>query len=231
VEPTTPAPGLVFAADTLVARKLERLAAQVGVRWEHRPLGGLAEVPAGQAAAVVVVDADRPDGLDLVREGRARWPGAVVAAFLATPDPDTWVAAQRAGADVVANRGALAARLREHLDNASSGRIPLFPVLPEADVGGRLGLVARLDEGPDGPLAVFQVDGRVHVVADRCPHAGARLSDGELDHRVLTCPRHGSQFDVTTGERLRGPADCALLTYKVEIESGHYSVVADRGTS
>ena len=219
-------PGLVFAADTLVARKLERLAEHAGVRWEHRPLGGLADVPAGQSAAVVVVDADRPDGLELVREVRTRWPGVVLAAFLTTPDPQTWVAAQRAGADVVANRGALAARLREHLDRTADGRIRRFPVPAEAEVGGRLGLVARVDEGPDGPLAVFQIDGAVHVVADVCPHAGARLSDGELDGRVLTCPRHGSQFDVTTGERVRGPADCALSTYKVVIESGQVAVVA-----
>lgn len=229
MDSSSPRPGLVFAADTLVARKLERLADQAGVLWEHRPLGGLAEVPAGQPAEVVVVDADRPEGVELVRGARERWPAAVLAAFLSTPDPRTWVAAQRAGADVVANRGALAARLREHLDRASQGHRRLFPVLAEADLGGRLGLVAQLDEGPDGPLAVFQVDGAVVAVADVCPHAGARLSDGTLDHRVLTCPRHGSQFDVTTGERVRGPADCALLTYQVVIESGQVAVVTQRG--
>lgn len=221
---TDPRIGLVFAADTLVARKLERLAESRDLCWEHRPLGGLAEVPDDRCPAVVVVDADRPDGLELVRGVRARWPNAVLAVFLTTPDPETWLAAQRCGADVVANRGALAARLRDHLDRARASR--LFPVLAEAEMAGRLGLVARVEDGPDGPLAVFQVDG-VAVVADVCPHAGARLSDGELDHRVITCPRHGSQFDVTTGERVRGPADCALLTYKVVIESGQVTVVTD----
>ena len=227
MDPNSRRPGLVFAADTLVARKLERLADPAGLRWEHRPLGGLSDVPDGQPAAVVVVDADRPDGLELIRGARARWPEAVLAAFLSTPDPQTWVASQRAGADVVANRGAVASRLREHLDQVRSGRLRLFPVLAEADVAGRLGLVAQVPEGPEGPIAVFQVEGQVHVVADVCPHAGARLSDGELDRQVLTCPRHGSQFDVTSGERLRGPADCALLTYKVVIESGQVAVVPD----
>lgn len=227
VDPVDPRIGLVFAADTLVARKLERLAERSGLGWEHRPLGGLAEVPDDRRPVAVVVDADRPDGIDLVRAVRERWPSAVLAAFVSAPDAATWLAAQRAGADVVANRGALAARLGDHLDRSGSRR--LFPVLPEADVGGRLGLVARVEEGPDGPLAVFQVEGRVHVVADRCPHAGARLSEGELDRRVLTCPRHGSQFDVTTGERVRGPADCALLTYQVVIESGQVAVVTNAG--
>lgn len=215
----------MFAADTLVARKLERLAEDAGVLWEHRPLGGVAEVPADRSAAVVVVDVDRPDGLDLIRSARARWPAATVAAFVSAPDPQAWLAAQRAGADLVANRGSLAARLREHLDRAQVGRI--FPVLAEADLPGRLGLVAQVEQGPDGPVAVFQVDGAVHIVADVCPHAGARLSDGDLDRSVLTCPRHGSQFDVSTGERLRGPADCGLLTHRVVIESGQVAVRTD----
>lgn len=228
MDPTSSRPGLVFAADTLVARKLERLAETARLRWEHRPLGGLKDVPDGQPAAVVVVDADRPDGLDLVRGARDRWPGAVLVAFLSTPDQQTWVAAQRAGADVVANRGAVASRLREHLEHLGSGRTRSFPVLAEADIAGRLGLVAQVPDGPDGPIAIFHLDGSVHVVTDVCPHAGARLSDGELDGQVLTCPRHGSQFDVTSGERLRGPADCALLTYKVVIESGQVAVVPAR---
>lgn len=220
-------PGLVFAADSLVARKLERVADETGVRWEHRPLGGVADVPAGRSAAVVVVDVDRPDGLELIRDARARWPVATLAAFLSTPDPQAWLAAQRAGADLVANRGALAARLRDHLSRAVREPGRIFPVLTEADLGGRLGLVAQVEQGPDGPVAVFQVDGSVHVVADVCPHAGARLSDGDLDRTVLTCPRHGSQFDVATGERLRGPADCDLLTYRVVIESGQVAVRTD----
>jgi len=49
------------------------------------------------------------------------------------------------------------------------------------------------------------------------------LSEGELEQRVLTCPRHGSQFDVCTGERLRGPADTGIATYPVVVAGGQVS--------
>lgn len=223
MECPTPRRGMVFAADTHVARKLERMAGRLGLLWEHHPVDGPAGVAADRDVDVIVIDADRPDGLDQVRLARQRWPRATLAAFLCTPDAQTWVAAQRAGADVVANRGALAARLQQQLQQAV-GQRRLFPVLPEADLAGRLGLVAR-SEGPDGPVAIYQVAGAVHVVSDVCPHAGARLSDGTLDDTIVTCPRHGSQFDIATGERMRGPADCPMRRYVVVIEFGQVTIV------
>jgi 3-phenylpropionate/trans-cinnamate dioxygenase ferredoxin subunit len=30
-----------------------------------------------------------------------------------------------------------------------------------------------------------------------------RLSQGTLEGKIITCPRHGSQFDVTNGENVR----------------------------
>ena len=47
----------------------------------------------------------------------------------------------------------------------------------------------------------------------------------------MTCPRHGSQFDVRTGERLRGPADNDIATFPlVERPRPGYLLVADPGT-
>ena len=76
-----------------------------------------------------------------------------------------------------------------------------------------------------GPVAVYQVDGAVCAIADRCPHAGALLSEGELDGRQVTCPRHGSQFDVRTGERMRGPADVDIATFPVVVTGGQVSII------
>ena len=195
---------------------VQRLSAEFGVSW----------VPAEGAAPVdlVVVDLERPDGVEEVALARTRWPAAVIAGYLTVPDADVWVSGQRAGCDVVANRGALASRLRPLLSGAHPGR-RMFPVLSEADLAGRLGLVSRIDETPVGPVAIYQVDGAVCAVADRCPHAGAVLSDGELDHRQVTCPGHGSQFDVRTGERTRGPADADIATFPVVVSGGQVSIV------
>ena len=91
---------------------------------------------------------------------------------------------------------------------------------PEQDFAGRLGFVGRVEETPAGPVAVYHVGGRLHAISDVCPHAGASLCGGELDGDVVTCPRHGSQFRVTDGERVRGPADEAVATVRVLVEAG-----------
>ena len=72
----------------------------------------------------------------------------------------------------------------------------------------------------DEPLAVYHVGTEFHACADRCPHAGATLSEGEVEGGVVTCPRHGSQFVVSTGERIRGPADTDIATYPTVSDGG-----------
>ncbi len=62
-------------------------------------------------ADLVVIDLAEPGAVDEVREARQRWPTAVIAGYLTAPDPDLWTAGQRAGCDLVANRGALVVRL------------------------------------------------------------------------------------------------------------------------
>jgi nitrite reductase/ring-hydroxylating ferredoxin subunit len=49
-----------------------------------------------------------------------------------------------------------------------------------------------------------------------------------LEGGVVTCPRHGSQFDVSTGERLRGPADTDIATWPTVADGGQlYLLVPD----
>ena len=55
-------------------------------------------------------------------------------------------------------------------------------------------------------VALTRIDGRLHAFGDTCTHAGCSLADGDLEGTVVTCPCHGSRFDVTTGAVLRGPA-------------------------
>ncbi len=209
---------VLIGEDRWIARRLARLDDEYGLSWVTSE--------SADSADLVVVDLAAPGAIDEVRQARRRWPAAIIAGYLTMPDPETWIAGQRAGCDLVANRGALTARLRPLLAGARAGR-RTFPVLDEADLAGRLGLVARADNTPLGPVAIYQIDGAVHAVADRCPHAGAPLSEGELSGRQITCPWHGSQFDVCTGERTRGPADSDIATFPVVIANGQVGIIVE----
>ncbi|MFV3371706.1 Rieske (2Fe-2S) protein [Pseudomonas sp. NY15435] len=50
-----------------------------------------------------------------------------------------------------------------------------------------------------GIILLFDVDGELHAIDDRCPHAGASLFSGRLDGRWLQCPAHGLRFDLASG--------------------------------
>lgn len=69
-----------------------------------------------------------------------------------------------------------------------------------------------------GAVAVFNVAGRVCATQARCTHRGGPLNEGALDGSTVTCPWHGSQFNVCTGAVLRGPASDPLETYAVIVQ-------------
>ncbi|MDD5702290.1 MAG: non-heme iron oxygenase ferredoxin subunit [Dehalococcoidales bacterium] len=54
-------------------------------------------------------------------------------------------------------------------------------------------------------LLIANVGGHFYAVDNTCTHAGGDLSNGKLEGTTVTCPRHGSKFDVTTGRNLSGP--------------------------
>lgn len=205
---------LAITADAKVTRALESLAAEGGLTL-HRA----GEGPPPATPSVVVVDLDAPGAADLLTDLRGMYPEALIAGHLGFPDRERWLAAERAGCDVVANRGALSTALRTRLaDGARRGR--RHPLMAASDVAGRLGVVCRDADTPAGRIALYHVGNQVYACQDRCPHAGAVLSEGEVEGGVVTCPRHGSQFDVRTGERVRGPADTGLDTFPVLEDGG-----------
>jgi nitrite reductase/ring-hydroxylating ferredoxin subunit len=57
----------------------------------------------------------------------------------------------------------------------------------------------------DKEILVANVDGAYYAIGSRCPHARTDLSKGTLEGSILTCPGHGSRFDVTTGKAISGP--------------------------
>ena len=66
--------------------------------------------------------------------------------------------------------------------------------------------------------AVYNADGALYATQGACTHRGGPLSEGDLAGHVVTCPLHGSQFDVTTGQVLQGPAAEPLTCYRVIVD-------------
>src|SRR5688500_7275042 len=65
---------------------------------------------------------------------------------------------------------------------------------------------------------IASVGGQLHALDDTCTHRACSLAKGKLDGTTVTCPCHGSQFDVTTGEVLRGPAQQPVRSRLVQME-------------
>jgi nitrite reductase/ring-hydroxylating ferredoxin subunit/uncharacterized membrane protein len=73
-------------------------------------------------------------------------------------------------------------------------------------------------------VLVTRVDGVAVAVADRCTHRGGALSEGERDERCVTCPWHGSAFDLVTGQVRRGPATRPQPVYETRERSGRVEI-------
>lgn len=67
--------------------------------------------------------------------------------------------------------------------------------LPEISPGTMMGL-----EVGDKRILLANVDGKLFAMDGLCSHMAGRLWEGTLEGPVVKCPKHGSRFDVRTGE-------------------------------
>ena len=65
-------------------------------------------------------------------------------------------------------------------------------------------------------IAVANVGGGFHAIDNTCLHRGGPLGDGPLEGKIVTCPWHGWQYDVTTGKVAQNPA-IGVDAYAVEV--------------
>jgi nitrite reductase/ring-hydroxylating ferredoxin subunit len=89
-------------------------------------------------------------------------------------------------------------------------------------------VVAKVGDIPEGEIRAFEiggedvaianVDGSFFAFNDECTHAGCSLAEGDLDGTTVTCACHGSEFDVTSGDVLGGPAMEPVDSYEVTVE-------------
>jgi chlorite dismutase len=115
--------------------------------------------------------------------------------------------------------------LRETLDSLGGAGQSLRR--DQAPHEGGMTEVAKLAELPPGArklvyvgseaVALFNVDGALRAIADRCSHARGPLSEGELEDDTVTCPWHGARFDLFTGTPLDLPATVPVAVYAVEV--------------
>lgn len=79
----------------------------------------------------------------------------------------------------------------------------------------------------DGRIyAIFNVDGVISAIDGICPHQGGPLSEGEINGTCVSCPWHGWEFDVRTGQsslngKLKQPV------YEVKVEGDEILVAVD----
>jgi 3-phenylpropionate/trans-cinnamate dioxygenase ferredoxin subunit len=107
--------------------------------------------------------------------------------------------------------------------------------------------VARIEELKSGAMKAVNVAGReillarvgdkYYAIDNLCTHMKGNLSQGKLEGTVVTCPLHGSQFDISNGQVVRwlkgGPMSKIgsalkpsknLAVYNVKVEDGRVLV-------
>ncbi len=73
-------------------------------------------------------------------------------------------------------------------------------------------------------IAVFNVSGTFYAIEDRCTHDDGPLAEGDLHECVISCPRHGAAFDITTGKVLSPPALVDVPAFEVRVISNEIQI-------
>jgi nitrite reductase/ring-hydroxylating ferredoxin subunit/uncharacterized membrane protein len=74
------------------------------------------------------------------------------------------------------------------------------------------------------PVMLLRREGRIHALAATCPHAGGPLDEGQISGDTVTCPWHGSSFDLNTGAVERGPSCYDAPLFEARVNDGQIEV-------
>jgi 3-phenylpropionate/trans-cinnamate dioxygenase ferredoxin subunit len=96
-------------------------------------------------------------------------------------------------------------------------------------------VVAKAADG-ERAIVIFNVEGELFALSDKCPHKGGSLSKGKLTGlvtspqpgtyeyarvgEIIRCPWHGWEFDIRTGRSWCDPRRMRLVNYAVSVEPG-----------
>ncbi|MDQ6964770.1 MAG: non-heme iron oxygenase ferredoxin subunit [Mariprofundales bacterium] len=78
-----------------------------------------------------------------------------------------------------------------------------------------------------GDIALFNIDGEIVAIEDRCSHDDGHLACGRVEGDEIICPRHGARFSLRTGEALSPPAYEEIETFPVREHSGMLQINID----
>ncbi len=79
------------------------------------------------------------------------------------------------------------------------------------------------------PVALVRLGDRVHAIDDTCSHAEVSLAEGEVDadECALECWKHGSLFDLQTGEALTLPAVKPVAVHAATVDGDEVYVTLE----
>lgn len=72
-------------------------------------------------------------------------------------------------------------------------------------------------------VALFHVQSQFHAIDGICAHQGGPIAKGQLDGEIVTCPWHGWQYDVRSGQHCLNPRICQTA-FEVKVENGEIYV-------
>ena len=90
-------------------------------------------------------------------------------------------------------------------------------------------VVGKIEDIPEGKaiaveagrrtIAIFRVAGKLYAVANRCPHKGASLCDGEVvaEEGIVRCPWHHWNWQLEDGKLEADPRQ-AVRTYPIVLD-------------
>ena len=166
-------PLVLKAQNILLKKHLQRQAFRLGLHFDEF-------MESSQTAPLVLVaELEEPGVLEEISSWKEKWPECFVAISVTEPDKELWIAAETAGADLVANRGALPRLVYDRLKLLQQGSMLVKnkvlekakPVMNQGD-----GLIGRLPDSTEDPIAVFKWKDKVCAVRDVCPVSYTHLT-------------------------------------------------------
>lgn len=85
------------------------------------------------------------------------------------------------------------------------------------------GKLVRVEAGGT-PVMLLKEGPHIHAASPVCTHLSGPLDEGELNGVCVTCPWHGTEFDLTNGRAVHGPGTAALPIYETQVVDGQIQV-------
>lgn len=74
----------------------------------------------------------------------------------------------------------------------------------------------------NGDYIIIKYSDKLKVYSSKCSHLGCRINNSV--NNILTCPCHGSQFDIN-GNPVKGPAAKSLTELKYRIDTRQNQII------